>query len=191
MDRGLAASQSHARHVPRRPRARPYFHDVKQLLSAPRRRAGKGGRHLAALLFRSVRVSFFDPLEAQTRAHAAGRVSLRRAEQGEASGSDQDDSDCDSSDGNEAGFASRAYLGAVEDEAAAYYARAQQTGTTVIPLRVRPAFILFTVLVLIILAFLGFHPNAHRWTLANDKILHFGCFFVVRHSPAVTFDMAL
>lgn len=164
MNHGSAPAR---RSGPRRMRARPYLHDVKHLLSSPRRRVGKGGKHLAALVFRSVRVSFFDPPVVDDDAV--------QMEQGQARHPlDQDEEDGD------VGFASNAYLGAIEGEAAAYYARAQQSGTTVIPLRVRPAFILFTVLDMILLAFLGFHPNAHRWTLVNDKLLHFICFFIVR-----------
>lgn len=153
----------------RRLRARPYLRDVKHLLSSPRRRVGKGGKHLAALVFRSVRVSLFDPPVADDDA-----VRMEQGQVNRNSSLDEEDED------SEVGFASNAYLGAIEDEAAAYYARAQQSGTTVIPLRVRPAFILFTVLDMILLAFLGFHPNAHRWTLVNDKLLHFICFFIVR-----------
>ena len=50
---------------------------------------------------------------------------------------------------------------------------------TVLPLRVRPAFIVLNFLDLTVLAFLGFHPRGQDWVKLNDKILHFLCFFIV------------
>ncbi|EPQ28679.1 uncharacterized protein PFL1_03982 [Pseudozyma flocculosa PF-1] len=50
-------------------------------------------------------------------------------------------------------------------------------GQPVVPLRVRPAFIVLNVLDLVFLGLLGFHPNGQAWTRLNDKVLHFICFF--------------
>ncbi|KAJ9479066.1 hypothetical protein PHBOTO_002555 [Pseudozyma hubeiensis] len=48
----------------------------------------------------------------------------------------------------------------------------------VLPLRIRPAFVLLNVLDLIFLGVLGFHPRGQTWIRINDKILHFVCFFL-------------
>jgi len=47
-----------------------------------------------------------------------------------------------------------------------------------LPLRVRPAFIALTAIVMVLLALLGFHPTLASRTRINDKILHFVCFGV-------------
>jgi len=44
-----------------------------------------------------------------------------------------------------------------------------------LPIRLRPWFVLFTALVMAILALLGFTKVAQEWPL-NDKVLHFVCF---------------
>ena len=50
-------------------------------------------------------------------------------------------------------------------------------GEPLLPLRVRPAFIVLNVIDLLILGLLGFHPNGQAWLRLNDKVLHFVCFF--------------
>lgn len=66
---------------------------------------------------------------------------------------------------------------------------------TVLPLRVRPAFIVLNFLDLTILAFLGFHPRGQDWVKLNDKILHFLCFFIVSvpvaNAPVTTSDASI
>ncbi|SJX62926.1 uncharacterized protein SRS1_13752 [Sporisorium reilianum f. sp. reilianum] len=47
-----------------------------------------------------------------------------------------------------------------------------------LPLRIRPAFVLLNILDLILLGILGFHPRGQTWIRINDKILHFVCFFL-------------
>lgn len=47
-----------------------------------------------------------------------------------------------------------------------------------LPLRIRPAFVLLNILDLILLGILGFHPRGQTWIRINDKILHFICFFL-------------
>lgn len=47
----------------------------------------------------------------------------------------------------------------------------------VLPLRIRPAFVVLNILALIVLAVLGFHPNSGSFVPINDKLLHFICFF--------------
>ncbi|PWZ02245.1 hypothetical protein BCV70DRAFT_198519 [Testicularia cyperi] len=47
----------------------------------------------------------------------------------------------------------------------------------VLPLRIRPAFVLLNVLDLVFLGVLGFHPKGQAWLRLNDKLLHFICFF--------------
>lgn len=47
----------------------------------------------------------------------------------------------------------------------------------VLPLRIRPAFVVLNVLDLIFLGVLGFHPSGQAWIRLNDKVLHFICFF--------------
>ncbi|GAA5987765.1 hypothetical protein JCM11641_006523, partial [Rhodosporidiobolus odoratus] len=52
-----------------------------------------------------------------------------------------------------------------------------------LPLRIRPAFILYTFLTLLLLSLLGFHPTlashlAHPSVPFSDKILHFICFLI-------------
>ena len=47
-----------------------------------------------------------------------------------------------------------------------------------LPLRIRPAFVILNVLDLIFLGVLGFHPRGQTWIRINDKILHFVCFFL-------------
>ncbi|GAC71755.1 hypothetical protein PANT_5c00057 [Moesziomyces antarcticus T-34] len=48
----------------------------------------------------------------------------------------------------------------------------------VLPLRIRPAFVVLNVLDLILLGILGFHPRGQTWIRLNDKLLHFVCFFL-------------
>lgn len=48
----------------------------------------------------------------------------------------------------------------------------------ILPLRIRPAFVLLNILDLIFLGILGFHPRGQTWIRINDKILHFICFFL-------------
>ena len=47
-----------------------------------------------------------------------------------------------------------------------------------LPLRIRPAFVILNILDLIFLGILGFHPRGQTWIRINDKILHFVCFFL-------------
>lgn len=47
----------------------------------------------------------------------------------------------------------------------------------VLPLRIRPAFVILNILALITLAVLGFHPKSGSFIPINDKLLHFICFF--------------
>ncbi|CDR99505.1 uncharacterized protein SPSC_01323 [Sporisorium scitamineum] len=47
-----------------------------------------------------------------------------------------------------------------------------------LPLRIRPAFVILNILDLILLGILGFHPRGQTWIRINDKILHFVCFFL-------------
>lgn len=47
----------------------------------------------------------------------------------------------------------------------------------VLPLRIRPAFVVLNILALIVLAVLGFHPKSGSFVPINDKLLHFICFF--------------
>lgn len=47
-----------------------------------------------------------------------------------------------------------------------------------LPLRIRPAFVILNVLDLIFLGILGFHPRGQTWIRLNDKIVHFVCFFL-------------
>lgn len=47
-----------------------------------------------------------------------------------------------------------------------------------LPLRIRPAFVVLNILDLTLLGILGFHPRGQTWIRINDKILHFVCFFL-------------
>lgn len=49
-------------------------------------------------------------------------------------------------------------------------------GPPILPLRIRPAFVILNILDLIFLGILGFHPRGQTWIRINDKILHFTCF---------------
>ncbi|TKY85817.1 hypothetical protein EX895_005358 [Sporisorium graminicola] len=49
---------------------------------------------------------------------------------------------------------------------------------SLLPLRIRPAFVVLNILDLIFLGILGFHPRGQTWIRINDKILHFVCFFL-------------
>jgi len=57
-----------------------------------------------------------------------------------------------------------------------------------LPIRLRPWFILFTSLIMMILALLGFTNIAQEWPL-NDKILHFICFCVATGVFYFIFDV--
>ncbi|SNX84426.1 uncharacterized protein MEPE_03135 [Melanopsichium pennsylvanicum] len=50
--------------------------------------------------------------------------------------------------------------------------------TPLLPLRIRPAFVILNIVDLILLGILGFHPRGQTWLRINDKILHFICFFL-------------
>ncbi|KDN50816.1 hypothetical protein K437DRAFT_254985 [Tilletiaria anomala UBC 951] len=60
---------------------------------------------------------------------------------------------------------------------------------SILPLRLRPAFIVLNVLDLVLLGFLGFHPNARDYVAINDKILHFLCFFIATALFYCIFDV--
>lgn len=58
-----------------------------------------------------------------------------------------------------------------------------------IPLRLRPAFLALNVVVLLLLALLGFHPRGGDWLPINDKLLHFVCFFFATALFYMIFDV--
>lgn len=47
-----------------------------------------------------------------------------------------------------------------------------------LPLRIRPAFVLLNILILLLLGILGFHPRGQLLIRLNDKLLHFIGFFL-------------
>lgn len=49
----------------------------------------------------------------------------------------------------------------------------------VLPLRIRPAFVVLNIICLLGLGVLGFHPRGQEYVPFNDKILHFFCFLFV------------
>ncbi|SPO25450.1 uncharacterized protein UTRI_03130_B [Ustilago trichophora] len=56
--------------------------------------------------------------------------------------------------------------------------QSSSSSTPLLPLRIRPAFVILNILDLIFLGILGFHPRGQTWIRINDKILHFVCFFL-------------
>ncbi|KIK67155.1 hypothetical protein GYMLUDRAFT_92990 [Collybiopsis luxurians FD-317 M1] len=57
-----------------------------------------------------------------------------------------------------------------------------------LPIRLRPWFIGFTILVMLILAFLGFTDSSHSLPF-NDKVLHFTCFLIATTVFYFIFDV--
>lgn len=47
-----------------------------------------------------------------------------------------------------------------------------------LPLRVRPAMLVLTFIVLALLGLLGFHPTAQKYVYVNDKVMHFFGFMI-------------